>query len=125
MNIEEFVAYHEKLNDKEVEKNWSYADEFVFVEHYAWKHKIDFLALYNEVIWRAILWEIIVDENIWFIVASDYMYIDKSFLELLKKKKIKKDYLAISNEFDKLLQEYENNEKLWENWTNKKESCSK
>lgn len=109
MNIKQFIEFHEKENDKEVKKNWTYAEEFVWVEHYSGENKVDYLWLYNETIWREILWEVIVDENIWFIVAAD-MFLWEEFLKHIKKKGIK-EYLEIVWEYDKIIESFNQKQK--------------
>jgi len=107
MKIQEFIDHHEKLNDAETKKYWTYAEDYVFVEHYEWEYKIEFLGQYNNVIGRAMLWDLLVDENIWLIVTWCDTFISKELLDRLEKIKEYKeiDYIVVIDEYNKMMNE--------------------
>ena len=80
MNYQEFYNFYEKKNDEEIKKNWSYAEDFTWVEYSVWKETIDFLKEFTKVFYDYPLWTVEVDYNIWFIVVWEDIYINKKFL---------------------------------------------
>lgn len=91
MNFKEFKEYYEKLNDKETEKYWEYGEAYTWVEYISWKYKINFLDKFIKVFDDYVLWEVIVDEYIWFITNWEDIYINEEFLDFCIKNKLKKE----------------------------------
>ena len=114
MKYEDFYNYYLKLNDKETEKYWSYAEDYTWVKYYYWKNKIDFLDKFIKVFKEYPLWDVWVDENIGFIVVSEDMYIWEQFLDDCIKNKIYE--WDARNKYYKELEEYMDRDKLKEEW---------
>lgn len=113
MNYEQFKKYYEDKNDKEVKKNWSYAEDFTWVDYMYWENKIDFLKEFIKVFNNYPMWDVLVDENIWFIVVWEDMYICKEFLEFCLSNKLKNEnayrfyYHNLENYMDWIKETYE------------------
>jgi len=80
MNVKEFEKWCDDKNKKEIKKNWSYAEDFIYFDHREWKHKINFLAKFVKVLWSYWIWDCFIDEGIWFINDTESMYINEEFL---------------------------------------------
>ena len=88
MNIKEFQEWADKRNDKWVRQLWTYFEDFIFVEHNPWKHKITFLDKFVKVFWDYWAWTCDVDENIGLINDQETMYISEEYLDFCINNKI-------------------------------------
>lgn len=109
MNYKEFKNHYDKINEKETKKHWSYLANYTWVDFYKWPNKIDFLDKFIKVFKDYPSLEILVDENIWFIVIWDGMFIWENFLDdcIKTKRYWKEAYYFYYEEFE----DYMNNQK--------------
>ena len=114
MDIKEFFEYYEKYNAT------VNVEEEICVEHRRGREKnpcpnpIDFLDLYIEVIWTA-MYNIDIDENIWFINDTEVVFLSKGFLQECKDKWLK--WEKALELYDKQLDEHMERSKREENNT--------
>lgn len=102
MNIKEFEKFCNDRNDKWVKELWDYFEDFIYVEHNPWKHKITYLDKFVKVFWDYWVWTCDVDENIGFINDQEIMYISEEYLDFcIKNKLISEDaYYFYHEHFD-------------------------